>query len=352
LRDATANEKIFVIQTTLYNSNGELNDITRLFPGPSHPDPKNCDKQSGNEGTWPCAKRRETINGQIVPIITMRPGEVQRWRLIDTAFRESISFFVEGHPLYEIALDGNYLGRVDVWPANTPIDLEPGYRSDILVQALKSDAGKTFKILDAPTPAAKSLRGADEPENLMAILKVEGQPMDMALPTSAEMAPLAPFGDTDLRKTALGVQQVTFKLGDDMQGQKNYFQVNFRAYSPNHVRQLALNSTDMWALTTVADPPGVPNPIPPPPPPHVFHIHVNPFQWVRTGPNGQPELVWKDTLLVQGPAVTNIYTKYTDYIGQFVMHCHILDHEDLGMMEVEEVVDAASGIAAAAAHHH
>jgi FtsP/CotA-like multicopper oxidase with cupredoxin domain len=48
--------------------------------------------------------------------------------------------------------------------------------------------------------------------------------------------------------------------------------------------------------------------------------------------------------------VTNVYTRYTDYIGQFVMHCHILDHEDLGMMEVEEVVDTAS--ATAHRHHH
>jgi len=34
----------------------------------------------------------------------------------------------------------------------------------------------------------------------------------------------------------------------------------------------------------------------------------------------------------------DVFTRYTDYIGQFVMQCHILDHEDLGMMEVVEVV--------------
>ncbi len=39
----------------------------------------------------------------------------------------------------------------------------------------------------------------------------------------------------------------------------------------------------------------------------------------------------------------NVYTPYRDYIGKFVMHCHILDHEDLGMMEVQEVVDTAGG---------
>lgn len=159
----------------------------------------------------------------------------------------------------------------------------------------------------------------------------------MALPTSEEMAALAPFGDLDLRKEAVGVQEVAFKLGQDAKGGKNYFQVNYRAFNPNHVRQLELGAVDMWSLTTVGDPAAIPNPIPPTP--HVFHIHVNPFQWERTGPDGKPQLVWKDTLLVQGPAVTNVYTQYRDYIGQYVLHCHILDHEDLGMMEVLEVVN-------------
>jgi hypothetical protein len=87
-----------------------------------------------------------------------------------------------------------------------------------------------------------------------------------------------------------------------------------------------------------------------PPTPHVFHIHVNPFQYVRTGPDGKPEMVWKDTLLIQAGQTSTFYTQYQDYIGQFVMHCHILDHEDLGMMEVVEAVDEHSGVATG--HQH
>jgi len=334
---ANANEKVFVLQTILYDQKGELNNITSLFPGPSNPTPKDCNT-AANKDTWQCSRRHITINGQIVPIITMKRGEVQRWRLIDSAFRESIAFAVEGHDLHEIALDGNYLGRIDTWKAGTPIDLQPGYRSDVLIKA--SMKSGNYRIIDLPTSSQKSLRQVDEPENLLAILKVIDEIDDMVLPTSAEMAPLAPFGNTDLSKQAQGVQEVVFKLGNDMQGKKNYFQANYRAFNPNHVRQLELNAIDMWSLTTVGDPVGVPNPIPPLP--HVFHIHVNPFQWKRIGPDGSPQLVWKDTLLVQGPAVTNVYTQYQDYIGKFVMHCHILDHEDLGMMEVEEVVNAST----------
>jgi FtsP/CotA-like multicopper oxidase with cupredoxin domain len=74
----------------------------------------------------------------------------------------------------------------------------------------------------------------------------------------------------------------------------------------------------------------------------VFHIHVNPFQTTRQDPQGKDEVVWKDTVLVPAGATMNIFTRYTDFIGQFVMHCHILDHEDLGMMELVEVVGEQS----------
>ena len=339
---ANANEKILVLQTMLYNRQGKLNNITALFPTDTS---KPCAAR-GNRDTWDCSLRAITVNGQIAPIITIKRGEVQRWRLIDTAFRESIYFAVQDHDLHEIALDGNYLGHIDTWKAFVPIDLEPGYRSDILIKASMTPGD--YEIIDGASAAANSLLGVDEPKHVLAILRVTNEINDMALPTDAEMAPLAPFGNTDLSKTAVGVQQVTFNLTQDLSGKKNYFQVNSRAFSPSHIRQLALNATDMWALTTLGDPTGVPNPIPPLP--HIFHIHVNPFQWSRTDPAGKPELVWKDSLLVQGPTVTNVYTKYTDYIGKFVMHCHILDHEDLGMMEVEEVVDTAGGVATPHAH--
>ena len=109
LRDANKGEKILILQTILYDTNGELDQITALFPG----DPSQC-SDPGNAGTWECAKRLVTINGQIRPVITMHPGEVQRWRVIDSAYRQSFNLILEGHALHEIALDGLYLGHIDV----------------------------------------------------------------------------------------------------------------------------------------------------------------------------------------------------------------------------------------------
>jgi FtsP/CotA-like multicopper oxidase with cupredoxin domain len=355
LRDANRGEKVMVLQTILYNTDGELNQITALFPSPSNPN--DCSDPS-NVNTWLCSKRRVTINGQITPVITMRPGEVQRWRLIDTAFRQSFDIRLEGHPLHEIALDGLYLGRIDTWPAGQTVELQPGYRSDVLVQASRTPG--TYRLINGALPAARALRAVDQPEEVIALVRVEGDPLNMILPTDAEMARLAPFPGVDLRKAATGVQQVTFKLGQDLSqtNSRNYFQVNFQAFSPHHVRQVVLGATEQWSLTTVGDPTankGIP------PLPHVFHIHVNPFQMIRKGPSGQDELVWKDTVLVPtatGPngqpisVQVNVYTQYTDYIGKFVMHCHILDHEDLGMMEVVEVVEPEAVQMRMRAHRH
>jgi FtsP/CotA-like multicopper oxidase with cupredoxin domain len=113
-----------------------------------------------------------------------------------------------------------------------------------------------------------------------------------------------------------------------------------------------LNTIEQWTLSTVGDPTenhGIP------PLPHVFHVHINPFQMERQGPGGTPETVWKDTVLVPAGQQLNVYTQYKDYIGAFVMHCHILDHEDLGMMEVVEVVSPEGSQplrAAEMGHHH
>jgi FtsP/CotA-like multicopper oxidase with cupredoxin domain len=365
---STEHEKIMVFQSILYNTNGEVTTIASFFPSPSPPTPNNC---KGSEGTWECSHRMTTINGQIIPIIRMRSGEVQRWRMIDAGFRESIELQLDDTTLNEIALDGIYTGYIDAWSPDTkPLDLEPGYRSDVLVQAKPCTAaqgprtGQLSLLMNSlrlpraaalPPPGAcvyglwnrasapnQSLRGDQQRENLLAIVEVEGPPVtDMSLPTAEEMASLRQKVNLpvdSISAQATGVQQVTFKLGQDPQGAKNYFQVNYASYDPDNVRRLQLNATEQWNITTVGDPANIKGI---PPLPHVFHIHVNPFQYTRKDPQGKDELVWKDTLFVpagNGNNSLNVYTTYKDFTGKFVMHCHILDHEDLGMMEVDEVV--------------
>jgi peroxiredoxin len=69
---------------------------------------------------------------------------------------------------------------------------------------------------------------------------------------------------------------------------------------------------------------------------HPFHLHVNPFEVVAVRDPNQKSIlkepVWRDTLAMQQGYTYEILMKYADFRGSFVQHCHVLDHEDRGMM--------------------
>ena len=99
------------------------------------------------------------------------------------------------------------------------------------------------------------------------------------------------------------------------------FLINGQPY--NHQRidtEVKLNTVEEWELinTGVMD--------------HPFHVHVNSFQVISR--NGVPESyqAWRDTVLVRRGERVNIRMNFADFTGKTVYHCHILDHEDLGMM--------------------
>ena len=71
---------------------------------------------------------------------------------------------------------------------------------------------------------------------------------------------------------------------------------------------------------------------------HPFHIHVNDFQVISR--NGRPEpRTYEDTSRIPPRGELVIRTRFVDFTGKFVYHCHILGHEDAGMMGVVEVVE-------------
>ncbi|HEX2190282.1 MAG TPA: multicopper oxidase family protein, partial [Longimicrobiaceae bacterium] len=337
LRAANEREKVFVIGTILYDTAGRVDDITAFFPDDTTAAGRAVCVQGKPGCTWQNSMRRTTVNGQIVPVIRMRPGEVQRWRLIDAAFRETLNLRLDGHELHEIATDGIYTGRIDSWRPDQPLELQPGYRSDVLVKAGMRPG--RYELVDDTSTALRSIRQRAEDRNVIAVMVVEGRPMDMKLPTQAEMARLNPFPGVDLAATADGSQFAVFNIrgSPDATDNRAYFQVNWASFNPTRIRYLQLGATDQWTLQTVGSP-------------HVFHIHVNPFQVRRQGPKGDMQTVWKDTQFIPTNGTVNVWSKYTDYIGQFVLHCHILDHEDLGMMEVIEIVGENGPLAAPPAH--
>ncbi len=70
---------------------------------------------------------------------------------------------------------------------------------------------------------------------------------------------------------------------------------------------------------------------------HPFHLHVWPFQVVDRSGDGASLPGWKDTVNVPAGGSVTLRVPLTEIPGRTVYHCHILDHEDLGMMGVIDV---------------
>ena len=66
---------------------------------------------------------------------------------------------------------------------------------------------------------------------------------------------------------------------------------------------------------------------------------MNAFQVTRNDPFGNPEVIWKDTLGLTTSGPRKLRMRYEDFHGKFVLHCHMLNHEDKGMMQIVEIVE-------------
>ncbi|MGH7695073.1 MAG: multicopper oxidase family protein, partial [Gemmatimonadaceae bacterium] len=106
--------------------------------------------------------------------------------------------------------------------------------------------------------------------------------------------------------------------------------INGRPYDINRIDfQVPLGEMERWRLTT-----NNAN--------HPIHVHGAYFQVVsRTGGRGQVyawESGWKDTVLVQNGETVDVLIRFDNYRGLYLMHCHRLEHEDMGMMANFEVI--------------
>jgi len=186
-----------------------------------------------------------------------------------------------------------------------------------------------------------------QPRGVIAAIDVQGTPMNMPLPGAAELAPLAPYQPIKDSELTGDPQTVSFSIERlDCSGPgpcqpcppgKNCnnvaFMVDHYQYPMAPVRKLKLGTASQWTIEV--DPNSLA-------PEHPFHIHVNPFEMVRVGPDSADETVWKDTLLVHQTTPLKyrlLRSRYTEFDGKFVLHCHILDHEDGGMMQEVDIVN-------------
>jgi FtsP/CotA-like multicopper oxidase with cupredoxin domain len=280
-----ARERTFVLQQVPFDDRGRVENLAGLYDG--HP-----------RKHWDESGRFTTINGVALPVLTLRPGEVQRWRFLHSGIHESLTLRLDGHNLHEIAADGIPLGKM---AAREEIELQPGNRSDVLVKA--SSTPGVYLLRDGALPADRALQGKPEPDKFLAKVVVAGAPRDMALPDSAGLARFAPF--QPITDEEVQGRKTTVVFGQDEKHQPPRYFINGRQFDPDAVpRRVLLGTAEEWSLSATADN-------------HPFHLHVNPFEVIRRDPaTGKAvERAWRDTILVTGKKPVTIRVRYLDFPG-------------------------------------
>ena len=306
------------------------------------------------------------VNGQANPKVRMRPGEIQRWRFVGATMQGSAQIELDFNgpantavTARQIAMDGirfapaNYQ-RQPLLPISLEFRLSPGNRGDFLVQAPSAPGtyAVTWDVFGQVEPPEQEARvndlleflapGAAEPELVtIEVVPCASDPCDpMPYPSPLDW-PAMPSYLQDIAQVNAS-RTLRFELKDPTNGHDvnpgfmpSKFYINLqpgelRQYNPACVDITAtLGTAEEWTIlnTTNLDPF------------HVFHIHTNPFQVIQNGGAPlTPPYVWQDSITLPAneplgrARVVKMRTKFEEFTGEYVLHCHFLGHEDRGMM--------------------
>ena len=291
--------RVLVIQQTTLNDDG-----TTEQPGPQGPF-----EPEGPNGEDPVF----LVNGQVNPRIPIKPGELQRWRIYNLTAGAFVNLQMQGQSFHLLATDGNNIPHRD---KQKNLIIAPASRREVLVRGPSDD--KKFMTM----PFNQFGPGSAGPRQTLATLDAGGRRVNDRNPPRDLNAQ-----QPDLRDRKIGSRhQITYTQdppdffinGEQFTGPQNVMET----LDKDEVSEWTIrNQTPFW---------------------HTFHIHINDFQVTKRGPIGgkmKPvHSIRKDDNL-SVPPHTQIRMRYlpVKYTGKFVFHCHVLGHEDNGMMGVVQV---------------
>jgi FtsP/CotA-like multicopper oxidase with cupredoxin domain len=264
------------------------------------------------------------VNGRRQPIVRMRPGETQRWRLLNAAEDVFYQLELEDHLLWVIAVDGNPV--VATQPVRQ-VGLAAGSRLDVLVQA-RAAGSYPLRTTSFTNYGATIYETAFEvsPPDLIATMVCDG-PAETPAPLPTRINP--DFDDLRFVKVD---RQRTLAFAQDQyptyipQGVYMNFYIDGVQFNPGVVNiQTKLNTVEEWKLVNQSREF------------HTMHIHINPVQVVEVNDVPVEQLWMQDVVTLPPFSSMTIRQRFLDFTGKFVLHCHVVFHEDYGMMLTVEV---------------
>lgn len=279
------------------------------------------DRMVGREGNL------VLVNGQLRPTMTAAPGTLERWRIVNACVSRYLRLRMDGQQLRLLGLDS---GRFTEPRPVQEFVLAGGNRADLLVStmagsgqllALPVDRG-AMGMMGRGGRGDPSSPGGDATGTVLATVEVAGAAASPPAPVPPQPSP------RDLRReTVAATMTFTFGVGMGMAmgagGMR--FTIDGREYDPDRTdHTVRVGTVEEWTLVNDS------------PMEHSLHLHVWPMQLLRTGGREVTEIAWQDVVNIPARNRVTVRVAFDDYPGRTVYHCHILDHEDLGMMGVIE----------------
>ena len=283
------------------------------------------------------------VNGTMNPYLNV-PAQMVRLRLLNASGERVFNFGFTGNmQFYQIASDG---GLLDAPYLTTRVRLAPGERAEVVLN-LVGMMGQQFNLMSYGSELSMGIQGGptmpmppgnppmDSPLNGIDYNIMQFNVVAQTV-GAVTTIPSVLTSNNPIAESSANITRTIRFTADSAMVMDGPFYFNDSSFSMMRIDyRIPINSIEIWKLvneTMVA---------------HPFHIHdVQFFLLDRNGVAPNPnELGRKDVVLVPPGDSVRFITKFTDFtdsIVPYMFHCHILMHEDDGMMGTFVVLDSSA----------
>jgi FtsP/CotA-like multicopper oxidase with cupredoxin domain len=263
------------------------------------------------------------VNGQAQPTFAARPGERERWRIVNACAARYVRLRLDGQQLDLLGLDS---GRFAEPRRVEEVVLATGNRADLLVTATAGSS--TLEALGVDRGGMGGMGAAVSGDaGPLATFRVTGAAASGLPPLPARPQP------RDLRGVEPAARRrliLAMGMGPGMGPGGMSFTIDGRAFDPDRVdHTVAVGTVEEWTIVNTS------------PMDHPMHMHVWPMQIVAEAGRPVEDVDWRDVVNIPARSEVTVRIAFDRFGGRTVYHCHILDHEDNGMMGVIEAESAA-----------
>jgi FtsP/CotA-like multicopper oxidase with cupredoxin domain len=291
-----------------------------------------------NSNTHPCVFNDHltvALNGAYRPDITIAPGEKQFFRVINATGHKTLDLNVENEKLQLVAVDGYPL---DTYPGTGPTEtlsdivIPPAARAEFIVTGPRSGHGR-FRTLcyntgpDGDPDVQVFLAHLVAPKAKTSGGYFSNQPLAVG-------APLPRNFYTEKLPPPAAKRLVVFS-----ENAKPHFFINGKSFNMHAPPMFVVHvgTTELWHVENVTEEN------------HDFHMHQLHFLVQKINGIKLTHPYWADSVVLPHrrdvgtksvPGTIDLLMNFMDPVikGEFLFHCHILDHEDEGMMAKIEAI--------------